>query len=448
MPSDLQHLQRYATTGDAHAFRELVQAHGAMVHATALRVTCDAVAAQDVAQEAFLELARKAGGITQSVAAWLHRVSWNRACDVVRRETARKRVEEAMAETWHTDREATWADIEPHVDASLNELPNELRDVLVLYFLEGQTQAEVAQHLGRNQATVSRAIERGISAMREALRSRGVIAGAGLVALLAAQPVQAMPVAVQASLGKLSLTGIGTTSAITPTASFITTTLITMTATTKALLITGTIAAVSLPFVLHRPEAKPAPVTQASVAKSSEAKPKAKPEVPEMSDEEMFNHLFGSDSDRLRNARSLVDEYRAQHRGTTLLESLKHDADIGAKTAELMQMMAQNPKQFKALSEAAQFAMQMKGIKPSPDTQVKLHLDDAFFQTEAEAERFLGAVLSKDPDALAEVFSNVINSAAVEMALDPGADKSSSGVSISKGSLPPGPKVIQKEPED
>jgi hypothetical protein len=113
-----------------------------------------------------------------------------------------------------------------------------------------------------------------------------------------------------------------------------------------------------------------------------------------------------------------------------------------------MQMMAQNPKQFKVLWEATQFAMQMKGIKPSPQTQVKLQLDDAFMQTEAEAERFLGAVLSKDPDALAEVFSNVINSAAVEMALDPGADKTSTGVSINKDPLPPGTKVIQKEPED
>jgi hypothetical protein len=92
--------------------------------------------------------------------------------------------------------------------------------------------------------------------------------------------------------------------------------------------------------------------------------------------------------------------------------------------------------------------MQMKGIKPSPQTQVKLQLDDAFMQTEAEAERFLGAVLSKDPDALAEVFSNVINSAAVEMALDPGADETSTGVSINKDPLPPGTKIIQKKPED
>lgn len=445
MPSDLQQLQRYASTGDAHAFRELVQAHGAMVHATALRVTCDAAAAQDVAQETFLELARKAGGITQSVAAWLHRVAWNRACDAVRRESTRKRIEEAMAETWHTDREATWLDIEPHVDASLNELPSELREVLVLYFLEGHTQAEVARHLGKNQATVSRAIERGISAMREALRSRGVIAGAGLAALFTAQSAQAMPVAVQASLGKLSLTGIGTSSAI-PAAS-VTTTLITMTATTKALLLTGTLAAVLLPLVLPRTENKPSPANAPRVVKSSSAKPKVKPEGTEMSDEEMFNHLFGSGSDRLRNARSLVDDYRAGHPGLSLTELAK-DPAFTAKLQPLMQEMMSKPELGKQFGDAMQLAMQVKGIKPSPGTNISLNMGDGFLNTESQAERYLGAVLANDAKALAQLFADVVNEAAVEMALDPTADKTSGGVSISKGPLPPGTKVMQKEPED
>lgn len=247
MLSDLQHLQRYATTGDAHAFRELVQAHGAMVHATALRVTRDAAAAQDVAQETFLELARKAGGITQSVAAWLHRVAWNRACDAVRRETTRNRIEEAMAESWNTDREATWPEIEPHLDEALNELPQELRDVLVLYFLEGQTQAELARHLGKNQSNVSRRIERGVSAMREALKSRGVICGGGLATLVSARSAQAMPPALAASLGKLSLSGAGLPAAATVSSfSILTTTLITMTSTAKILLVVS--AAVSIPL--------------------------------------------------------------------------------------------------------------------------------------------------------------------------------------------------------
>ena len=248
MLSDLQHLQRYAATGDAHAFRELVRTHGPMVHATALRVTRNEDSAHDVAQEAFLELARKAGSITQSVAAWLHRVAWNRACDVVRRESSRRQAEEAMAETWHTDREATWAEIEPHVDQTLNELPNDLREVLVLYFLEGRTQTEIARHLDRNQATVSRAIDRGITAMQEALKARGLICGTGLATLVSAQSVHAMPATVTASLGKLSFSGVGLpAAAIASSSTLFNTTIITMTTTTKLLL---AVAAVSIPLGL------------------------------------------------------------------------------------------------------------------------------------------------------------------------------------------------------
>ena len=68
--------------------------------------------------------------------------------------------------------------------------------------------------------------------------------------------------------------------------------------------------------------------------------------------------------------------------------------------------------------------------------------------TESRAERYLGAILSNDAKALAQLFADVVNEAAVEMALDPGADKSSSSVSISKGSLPPGTRVIQPVSED
>jgi RNA polymerase sigma factor (sigma-70 family) len=443
MLSDLQHLQRYATTGDAHAFRELVQAHGAMVHATALRVTRDAAAAQDVAQETFLELARKAGGITQSVAAWLHRVAWNRACDVVRRETARKRVEDAMAETWHTDREATWPEIEPHVDEALNELPQVLREVLVLYFLEGRTQVEIARHLDRNQATVSRAIERGISAMREALKTRGITCGIGLAALLTSQSAHAMPAALQASLGKLSLTSFGASSGAVPATTVAGSTLIAMTTTTKALLITGTLATASLPFLLSRPEAKPVAIQPKNETTTPPRNPIAN--ASELTDQEVFDLLFG---ERSHNAQSLVDEYRAAHPGVSVIELAK-DPALTPKLQALMQKMMTAPgEQGKAFGDAMELAMKVKGIKPSPNANISLNLGESIMTTESRAERYLGAILSDDAKALAQLFADVVNEAAVEMALDPGADKSSSGVSISKGPLPPGTKVIQKEPED
>ena len=95
-----------------------------------------------------------------------------------------------------------------------------------------------------------------------------------------------------------------------------------------------------------------------------------------------------------------------------------------------------------------ELAMKVKGIKPSPNTNTSLNLGESIMTTESRAERYLGAILSDDAKALAQLFADVVNEAAVEMALDPGADKSSSGVSIGKGPLPPGTKVIQKEPED
>jgi RNA polymerase sigma factor (sigma-70 family) len=423
MPSDLQHLQRYATTGDAHAFRELVQAHGAMVHATALRVTRDAAAAQDVAQETFLELARKAGGITQSVAAWLHRVSWNRACDVVRRETARKRVEEAMAETWHTDREATWPDIEPHVDASLNELPNELREVLVLYFLEGQTQAEVAQHLGRNQATVSRAIERGISAMREALRSRGVTAGAGLVALFTAQTAQAMPVAVQVSLGKLSLTGIGTSAAITPASSIFTTTLITMIATTKTLLaIAATTALVAVPLI-YQQQHKPAPVIAAKPA------PRDSPvKTARLADSSTPSISQNTKPELSQTARIKAEAFIRNHRGLSQ-DALLQSPEIAIFNENWQRLMNSfSPRDNQRMQDAQDTFVAINGKKSGLNLTLR-NVDDP------ASREMIEAAFSDDPAYVADWLLRKLDAATFETAISPGVSETSEGVKIIRGGL-------------
>ena len=347
-----------------------------------------------------------------------------------------------MAETWHTDREATWPDIEPHVDEALNELPQDLREVLVLYFLEGRTQAEIARHLGKNQATVSRAIERAITAMREALRSRGVIASAGLAAVFAAQPAHAMPATLTASLGKLSISGVGLPATATASYSILSSiTLLTMTTTTKILIGSAVIAAGSY-FLLRQP-IPPAP---APVVEAAKPKPSPKRAMPKFSDEEMFEQLFGKDSDKFSAARKAVDEHMAQHPGKTMRELALDPAHSG-RMAMLMATMAQNPDEFKGLSEAAQFAMQMKGLKPGPESGVHLNLAD-IVNTESQAERYLGAVLTDDAHALSELFSDIVNEASVEFAIDPGAKKTSNGVSVREGPLPPGTKLIQKEPED
>ena len=424
MPSDLQHLQRYATTGDAHAFRELVQAHAAMVHATALRVTHDAAAAQDVAQETFLELARRAGSITQCVAAWLHRVAWNRACDAVRRDSTRKRFEQAMAETWHTDREATWPDIEPHVDEALNELPKELREVLVLYFLEGRTQAEVARYLGKNQATVSRAIERGISAMREALRSRGVIAGAGLVALFAAQPAHAMPVAVQASLGKLSFTGIGASSAITPAASvFTTSTFITMVTTTKTLLaIAATTALVTVPLI-YQQQHKPAPVIAAKPA------PRDSPvKTARLADSSTPSVSQDTKPELSETARIKAEAFIRNHRGLSQ-DALLQSHEIGIFNENWQRLMNSfSPRDNQRMQDAQDTFVAINGKKSGLNLTLR-NVDDP------ASKEMIEAAFSDDPAYVADWLLRKLDAATFETAISPGVSETSEGVKIIRGGL-------------
>jgi hypothetical protein len=89
----------------------------------------------------------------------------------------------------------------------------------------------------------------------------------------------------------------------------------------------------------------------------------------------------------------------------------------------------------------------MKGLKPGPQVGLNLSIND-IVNTESQAERYLGAVLTDDAHALSDLFSDIVNEASVELAIDPGAEKTSNGVSVREGPLPPGTKVIQKEPED
>lgn len=210
METDLQLLSRYHGQGDTEAFQSLVRAYAGMVHATAVRVTRDSVLAQDIAQETFLALARSSGAAIQSVGAWLHHVAWQKARDRVRGESRRRRYEGAAAEHMQQPGdEATWTELEPMLDKAMDELPSEVRAVLIARFFRGQTQQEIANAMDLSQSKVSRVLDHGIAALRQRLRSHGVICGTGLAALMSAHGVQAAPAALVSNLGKLALTGVG-----------------------------------------------------------------------------------------------------------------------------------------------------------------------------------------------------------------------------------------------
>jgi RNA polymerase sigma factor (sigma-70 family) len=209
MSSDNRLLQRYHFQGDATAFAELVRSHSAMVYATAHRVTRDAMLAEEVAQDAFVSLAKTSNPSIQSVAAWLHHVAFQRACDAVRRETARQRHEPA-AEQWLEPEDTKWADVEPVLDEAMDELPEGTRALLIEHFMEQRTQQDLAIQYGVSQATISRRIERGVADIRSNLRKRGVLCGVALASVLMANSAQGVPATLVSSLTKVAISGIGT----------------------------------------------------------------------------------------------------------------------------------------------------------------------------------------------------------------------------------------------
>ncbi len=212
MNGNLRLLSRYHRSGDADAFCSLVRDHAGMVFATARRVVGDAALAEDVAQETFLELARRGHGAVESVAAWLHRVAWRKACNAVRGEVRRRQHERAAAEKSRATVDASWNELEPLIDEALEELPSSLRESLVEHYLEGRTQQEMAARRRVSQSTISRQLDEGVRALRSLLGGRGIRCAAGLAAVLGAGSAQAVPSSLTASLGKLAISGVGSSS--------------------------------------------------------------------------------------------------------------------------------------------------------------------------------------------------------------------------------------------
>jgi RNA polymerase sigma factor (sigma-70 family) len=167
-------LSAYAERRDADVFAELVRRYGGLVYATARRVTGSSADAEDVCQECFMELARQARRVRCSLGGWLHTAATRMALHANRSAGRRRRLEQdAWTRPTATDA-ALWEQIEPLVDAAIARLPDELREALVMHYLRGVSQTELAGQMRVDQSTVSRRIERGLARLRERLSFEGI----------------------------------------------------------------------------------------------------------------------------------------------------------------------------------------------------------------------------------------------------------------------------------
>ncbi|HEX5693677.1 MAG TPA: sigma-70 family RNA polymerase sigma factor [Arenimonas sp.] len=171
-----------AQRGDTVAYGRLVAATQRMVASVALAITRDLQTSEDIAQETFLTAWQRRGQLDnpQSFLPWLRQVARNRAIDHVRarryRETPVDPLEhlsEVAAEPGHGPGEAhERSEQARQLAQALDEIPEASRDVLLLYYREGERSADVAALLGISDAAVRKRLQRGRDALREQLLKR------------------------------------------------------------------------------------------------------------------------------------------------------------------------------------------------------------------------------------------------------------------------------------
>jgi RNA polymerase sigma-70 factor (ECF subfamily) len=156
-------------------FRKMVETHQRMVFSLALRVTGEYGTAEEVAQDAFLELHRELSSkkdrleSEDHVRFWLRRVTVHRATDALRRRSHRP---EAAADEWmeehHTeaDPEALSAAVLALLEELLRTLPEQMRVAIVLRYQEEMLPDEIATLLGQPVASVKSNLQRGLQLLR------------------------------------------------------------------------------------------------------------------------------------------------------------------------------------------------------------------------------------------------------------------------------------------
>lgn len=152
-------------------FRELIETHQRMVFSLALRILGDHPAAEEVAQDVFLELYRSSQRLESDdhVRFWLRRTAKHRSIDALRRRSVRP---EGAAEEWieeqHVRGEASVVSLGTQVrlESLLCTLPESLRVAVVLRYQEEMLPEEIASLLGQSVASVKSQLHRGLTLLR------------------------------------------------------------------------------------------------------------------------------------------------------------------------------------------------------------------------------------------------------------------------------------------
>lgn len=176
-----QHLPA-AQRGDRAAFGRIVVGCQNGITAIALAITRDVATSEDIAQDAFFNAWNHLPRLRnpRSFLPWLRQITRNLSHDALRRRKSERRVDGDLDDILavvadptpdHPERLARHQE-ESVVADLIDELPEETREILLIYYREGQSSKQVAHLLGMQDAAVRKRLSRARQSLRDDLLSR------------------------------------------------------------------------------------------------------------------------------------------------------------------------------------------------------------------------------------------------------------------------------------
>ncbi|HLE63812.1 MAG TPA: RNA polymerase sigma factor [Pyrinomonadaceae bacterium] len=169
-----------AGKGDMRAFEQLYERHNRRVYSLCLRMTQNVAEAEDLAQEAFIQLFRKIGSFRGESAftTWLHRLTVNQVLMHFRKRSVKL---ERTTQEGDTPVQIVRGTENPNampvldriaLDKALGQLPPGYRTVFVLHDVKGHDHEEIAKMLGVAVGTSKSQLHKARMKLRGILKSQ------------------------------------------------------------------------------------------------------------------------------------------------------------------------------------------------------------------------------------------------------------------------------------
>lgn len=174
------HLVQRVAAGDLPALSELYDQIAVPLFSVAVRILDDSAEAEEVVQDAFIQVWEKAATFDPNLGSafhWALSITRHRSIDRLRSRQRRSRLVEELQNTMTSESTtqlqhagALGAEDTGAVRAALRSLPDDQRQAIELAFFGGKTHLEIAEQLRQPLGTIKARIRRGMLKLRDTLQ--------------------------------------------------------------------------------------------------------------------------------------------------------------------------------------------------------------------------------------------------------------------------------------